>query len=43
MQESWRLFKILSEIVDGFETLNDIGPAVSVFGSARGAPRRTPV
>jgi uncharacterized protein (TIGR00730 family) len=35
MQESWRLFKILSEIVDGFETLNDIGPAVSVFGSAR--------
>jgi len=35
MQESWRLFKILSEIVDGFETLNDLGPAVSVFGSAR--------
>ncbi|MDO9632131.1 MAG: TIGR00730 family Rossman fold protein, partial [Humidesulfovibrio sp.] len=35
MQESWRLFKILSEIVDGFETLNDVGPAVSVFGSAR--------
>ena len=38
MQESWRLFKILSEIVDGFETLNDIGPAVSVFGSARVKP-----
>ena len=38
MQESWRLFKILSEIVDGFETLNDIGPAVSVFGSARVHP-----
>ena len=35
MQESWRLFKILSEIVDGFESLSDIGPAVSVFGSAR--------
>jgi len=35
MQESWRLFKILSEIVDGFETLNDLGPAVSIFGSAR--------
>jgi len=35
MQESWRLFKILSEIVDGFENLSDIGPAVSVFGSAR--------
>lgn len=38
MQESWRLFKILSEIVDGFETLNDLGPAVSVFGSARVKP-----
>lgn len=38
MQESWRLFKILSEIVDGFETLSDIGPAVSVFGSARVKP-----
>ncbi|MBN2140922.1 MAG: TIGR00730 family Rossman fold protein [Desulfovibrionaceae bacterium] len=35
MHESWRLFKIMSEIVDGFETLSDIGPAVSVFGSAR--------
>ncbi|WP_147821596.1 TIGR00730 family Rossman fold protein [Salidesulfovibrio onnuriiensis] len=38
MQESWRLFKIMSEIVDGFETLSDIGPAVSVFGSARVKP-----
>jgi len=38
MQESWRLFKILAEIVDGFETLSDIGPAVSVFGSARVKP-----
>lgn len=35
MQESWRLFKILAEVVDGFDTLNDRGPAVSVFGSAR--------
>ena len=35
MQESWRLFKIMSEIVDGFETLSEIGPAVSIFGSAR--------
>lgn len=38
MQESWRLFKIMSEIVDGFESLSDIGPAVSVFGSARVTP-----
>jgi len=38
MQESWRLFKIMSEIVDGFETLSEIGPAVSIFGSARVKP-----
>ncbi len=33
--ESWRLFKIMAEIVDGFEILGDLGPAVSIFGSAR--------
>ncbi|MFO7839318.1 MAG: TIGR00730 family Rossman fold protein [Desulfosalsimonadaceae bacterium] len=33
--ESWRLFKIMGEFVDGIETLHDIGPAVSLFGSAR--------
>ncbi|HBE93918.1 MAG TPA: TIGR00730 family Rossman fold protein [Desulfovibrio sp.] len=38
IHESWRLFKIMSEIVDGFESLSDIGPAVSVFGSARTQP-----
>ncbi|GAB7022962.1 LOG family protein [Salidesulfovibrio brasiliensis] len=38
MKESWRLFKIMSEVVDGFDTLNDVGPAVSVFGSARVGP-----
>ena len=32
---SWRLFKILAEFVDGFETLEDLYPAVSIFGSAR--------
>jgi uncharacterized protein (TIGR00730 family) len=36
--ESWRLFKIMAEIVDGFEELGDIGPAVSIFGSARIQP-----
>ncbi len=35
IKESWRLFRILAEIVDGFETLNNIGPCVSIFGSAR--------
>ncbi len=35
MKDSWRLFKILAEFVDGFESLADINPAVSIFGSAR--------
>jgi len=34
-QETWRLFRILSEFVDGFEAMTAVGPAVSVFGSAR--------
>ena len=33
--DSWRVFKILSELVEGFEKLARIGPCVSVFGSAR--------
>ena len=33
--ESWRVFRIKSELIDGIETLNDLGPAVSIFGSAR--------
>lgn len=33
--ETWRVFRILSELVEGFETLNEIGPAVTIFGSAR--------
>lgn len=37
-RETWRLFRILSEFVDGFETMNEIGPAVTVFGSARTKP-----
>jgi uncharacterized protein (TIGR00730 family) len=35
LEESWRLFKIMGEFVDGVEALHDIGPAVSIFGSAR--------
>lgn len=36
--ESWRVFKIMSEFVEGFETLAKLPPAVSVFGSARTPP-----
>jgi len=36
--ESWRLFRILGEFVEGVESLHDLGPAVSIFGSARTAP-----
>lgn len=38
VRDSWRLFKILAEFVDGFEALADVYPAVSIFGSARLTP-----
>jgi len=37
-QESWRLFKIMAEFVDGFETMSPITRGVSIFGSARVKP-----
>jgi uncharacterized protein (TIGR00730 family) len=37
-QDSWRIFRMMSEFVEGFETLGRVGPAVSVFGSARTKP-----
>ena len=36
--DSWQIFKIMSEFVQGFERLAKIGPCVSVFGSARTKP-----
>ena len=36
--DTWRVFRIMSELVEGFEALNNIGPAVTVFGSARAEP-----
>ena len=33
--DSWQIFKIMSEFVEGFESMSKIGPCVSVFGSAR--------
>ncbi|WP_299625844.1 TIGR00730 family Rossman fold protein [uncultured Tenacibaculum sp.] len=36
--DSWAIFKIMSEFVDGYERLSKIGPCVSIFGSARTKP-----
>jgi hypothetical protein len=38
VSEAWRLFKIMGEFVEGIDALNEIGPAVSFFGSARTKP-----
>ncbi len=35
LEDPWRVFRIMSEFVDGFHELADIGPAVSIFGSSR--------
>jgi len=37
-EDTWRIFRIMSEFVDGFEVLSRIGKAVSIFGSARTKP-----
>jgi len=37
-EETWRVFRIMAEFVEGFEELAAIGPAVSIFGSARIKP-----
>jgi uncharacterized protein (TIGR00730 family) len=37
-KDAWRALRILSEFVEGFDTLADLPPAVSVFGSARAKP-----
>ncbi|GAA0718713.1 hypothetical protein GCM10010199_22570 [Dactylosporangium roseum] len=37
-KDAWRALRILSEFVEGFDTLADLPPAVSVFGSARSKP-----
>ncbi|HEY5504432.1 MAG TPA: TIGR00730 family Rossman fold protein [Sedimentisphaerales bacterium] len=35
VEDLWRIFRIMSEFVDGFQGLSTVGPAVSIFGSAR--------
>ncbi len=37
-KDSWMVFKIMSEFVDGYEKMTNIGPCVSIFGSARLKP-----
>jgi len=35
IQDTWRIFRIMSEFVEGFQTMSSLGPCVTVFGSAR--------
>ena len=37
-EESWRMFRIIGEFVEGFDRLSGLGPAVSIYGSARVNP-----
>lgn len=37
-EDSWRMFRIIGELVEGFDLLSDIAPAVSIYGSARIKP-----
>jgi len=37
-EDPWRIFRIMAEFVDSFETLSQVGPSVTVFGSARMLP-----
>ena len=36
--ESWRMFRIIGEFVEGFDRMSGVGPAVSIYGSARTVP-----
>jgi len=38
VKDLWRIFRIMAEVVEGFDELASIGPAVSIFGSARAKP-----
>ena len=37
-KDTWTIFRIMAEFVEGFETLSETGPCVSIFGSARTKP-----
>ncbi len=36
--DSWRIFRIMAEFVDGFETMSFLGPSVAIFGSTNAKP-----
>ncbi|HEX7070386.1 MAG TPA: TIGR00730 family Rossman fold protein [Rhodothermales bacterium] len=38
VQDLWRIFRVMSEFVEGFEKMSSVGPCVTVFGSARTKP-----
>jgi uncharacterized protein (TIGR00730 family) len=37
-ENAWTMFKVIAEFVDGFEVMNNVGPCISIFGSARTKP-----
>ena len=38
VKDLWRIFRVMAEFTEGFDELSTIGPAVSIFGSARTKP-----
>ena len=38
-EDPWRIFRIMAEFVDSFQTMSQVGPAVTIFGSARAKPK----
>lgn len=40
VKDLWRIFRVMAEFVEGFDELTTVGPAVSIFGSARATPQQ---
>ncbi len=40
VQDLWRIFRIMAEFTEGFQEMSNLGPAVSIFGSARIPPNK---
>ena len=39
VKDLWRIFRVMAEFVEGFDELSSVGPAVTIFGSARAKPQ----